>query len=68
MCTFLTPLVTALEKNYYDAKTVTVLIVLLPWREFEARSVAVFLLTCHHGAGGGGLDGVKARVVNPKGC
>ena len=29
-------------------------LVLLWWREFEARSVAVFLLTCHHGGGGGG--------------
>jgi len=29
-------------------------IVLLRWRKFEARSVAVFLLTCHRGAGGGG--------------
>jgi len=29
-------------------------LVLLRWREFEARSVAVFLLTCHRGGGGGG--------------
>jgi len=27
-------------------------VVLLWWREFEARSVAVFLLTCHRGGGG----------------
>ena len=29
-----------------------ILVVLLRWREFEARSVAVFLLTCHRGGGG----------------
>jgi len=29
-------------------------LVLLRWQEFETRLVAVFLLTCHRGAGGGG--------------
>ena len=28
------------------------LVVLLRWQEFATRSLAVFLLTCHHGAGG----------------
>jgi len=36
-------------------------LVLLRWQEFATRSVVVFLLTCHRGAGGG----VKGRIVNP---
>jgi len=30
------------------------ILVLLRWQEFATQSVAVFLLTCHHGAGVGG--------------
>jgi len=30
------------------------LVALLRWQEFATRSVAVFLLTCHRGACGGG--------------
>ena len=42
-------------------------VVLLQWQEFATR-LAVFILTCHSGAGAGYRIsvGVKARVVNQK--
>ena len=40
MCTFLTPLVTALEKNYYDAKNVTVLKLVCKYSQFISNSMA----------------------------
>jgi len=43
--------------------------VLLLWQEFSTRSVAVFFLTCHRGAGagsGGDQYGVKATIVYRK--
>jgi len=44
-----------IKRNFVDRskETIISLLVLLRWQEFATRSVAVFLLTCHRGAGGG---------------